>query len=154
MLSGFETCTVEDVVMGFFTGTESDPTVTNSLCVRYYPELHAQIELIISELNSTLLVPYNFLQLIDDSATLINKYSVWQNYCVFGTLFTALDNVLETFDGITTVVYRFILGYAEVLTKIGNLTTAYTDGECRETFQAAGEIFSILFAFNVPEDII
>ena len=149
-----EWCTVENVVMGFFTGTEKDPSVPNSKCVTYYPNLHDQIEIIIAELNFTALIPTNTLRLIDDSATLINRYSLWQTYCIFGTMFTKLDNTIETFEGITTAFYRLIMNYSKVLVKIGDLTTALNNKECFKMFRAAGEIFALVFEFNVPEDII
>jgi hypothetical protein len=140
--------------MGFFTGTEPDPVVPNSKCVTYYPTLHTQIELILSELNFTALIPTHAFKLIDDSATLINRYSLWQTYCTFGTLFTKLDNTIETFEGITTAFYRLIMNYSKVLVRVGDLTTALNNKECFKMFRAAGEIFSLVFEFQVPEDII
>lgn len=140
--------------MGFFTGTEKDPSVPNSKCVTYYPNLQAQIDIIINEFNLTALIPTNGLKLIDDLATLVNRYSLWQTYCVFGTLFTKLDNTIETFEGITTAFYRLIMNYAKVLVKVGDLTTALNNKECFKMFRAAGEIFSMVLEYNVPEDII
>jgi hypothetical protein len=140
--------------MGFFTGTEPDPTVPNSKCVTYFPTLSDQFELVMSELNLTSLIPYKAIGVVDHAATLINKYALWQNYCTFGTLFTTLDNTIETFEGITAAFYRVVLNYAKVLTKVGDITTAFNQGNCFNTFKGVGEVFKIVLSFSVPEDII
>jgi hypothetical protein len=147
-------CTVEDVVMGFFTGTEPDPVVPNSKCVTYFPTLQTQFGLITSQLNITLLVPTNTFRFLDTSATMVNKFALWQTYCTFGTLFTRLDNTIETLEGLTTAFYRVIMNYAKVLVKIGNFTTAFNAQKCFAMSQAVGEIFSLIFDFQVPEDVI
>ena len=147
-------CSVEDIVMGFFTGTEPDPVVPNSKCVTYFPNLQDQFELITSQLNMTLLFPTNTFRLLDTSATFVNKFALWQTYCTFGTLFTRLDNTIETLEGLTTAFYRVIMNYARVLVKIGDFTTALSGQKCFEMSRAVGEIFSMVFDFQVPEDII
>ena len=154
MKSPLDWCTIEQAVMGFFTGTERDPTVANSKCVTYFPTLTEQLNLVISELNITSLIPFNAIKLMDDGATLINKYALWQNYCIFGTLFTKLDNTIETFEGLTTAFYRIILNYAQVLVKVGDFSTAYSKADCRNMFKAMGEIFKMVLEFEVPEDIV
>ena len=153
-LEALDSCTVEEVAMGFFTGTEPDPEVPNSQCVLYFPTLTDQFDLVMNSYNLTALLPNNTLKVLDESATLINKYSLWQNYCTFGTLFTALDNVLETFDGFVAVVYRVVFSYAQFLIFIGDMTTAYNRGNCFDTFKAVGEIVSLGLSFEIPEDIV
>lgn len=139
--------------MGFFTGTEPDPKVPNSKCVMYFPDVREMVENIIKQLNITSLLPYNALQLVDDSATLLTRYAQWMKYCIFATLFTRLDNTFETFEGLTTAFYRIILNYSTVLVKIGDFSTSMAASNCRGMFQAVGEIFKLVFQFEVPEDI-
>lgn len=140
--------------MGFFTGTEPDPLVPNSRCVTYFPTLKQQIDLVISQLNVTALIPTNTFRLLDSMATFVNRFALWQEYCTFGTLFTRLDNTVETFEGLTTAFYRVILNYSTVLVKLGDLTTNFNNQRCFNMFRAMGEIFSIVLNFNVPEDVI
>lgn len=140
--------------MGFFTGTEPDPIVPNSRCVLYFPTLQAQAILVWSQLNFTALFPGNAIRILDDTFTLINRYSQWQTYCQFGTLFTKLDNTIETFEGITTAFYRMVMNYAAVLVKLGDFTTNMQAGKCFLMARAVGEIFKIVFDFKVPEDVI
>lgn len=140
--------------MGFFTGTEADPSIPNSKCVMYFPTVVNQLELVIKEFNLTSLVPVNGLKLIDDFYTLINRYSLWQGYCQFGTMFGKLDNTIETFEGLTTAFYRLIMNYATVLVKLGDLTTAFNNQQCFTTFRALGELFKMVFDFRVPEDYV
>uniref|UniRef100_A0A7S3J2E6 Uncharacterized protein n=2 Tax=Euplotes harpa TaxID=151035 RepID=A0A7S3J2E6_9SPIT len=104
--------------------------------------------------NMTLLIPSNMFKFLDDSATFINRYSLWQGYCMFGTMFTKLDNAIETFEGITGVFYKIILNYATMLIKIGNFSTAYSSSKCRDMFKAVGEIFKLAFDFVIPDDIV
>ena len=140
--------------MGFFIGTEPDPVVPNSKCVLYFPTLKNQIDAVITGFNTTLIIPTKFVGWLDSAFTLVNRYALWQGYCQFGTLFTSLDNVLETFDGITTVFYRVIFNYSTILIFLGDLTAAYNSKDCRGTFKAIGQVFSLALNFNVPEDIV
>uniref|UniRef100_A0A7S3N9U3 Uncharacterized protein n=1 Tax=Euplotes harpa TaxID=151035 RepID=A0A7S3N9U3_9SPIT len=140
--------------MGFFTGTENDPVVPNSKCVTYFPNLKTQYSMIINELNSTLLIPTNAVKCLDDVATLINRYSLWQGYCIFGTLFTKLDNVMETLEGVTNLFYKLILNYAKVLVKLGEFSNSYNEKKCFNMFRSLGEIFGLVLDYHVPEDIV
>ena len=147
-------CDIKSAIQGFFTGCEPDPDVANSKCVTYYPSLEVQVALLIEGFNMSLVIPTNFIGYVDHSATLINRYALWQEYCVFGELFTKLDNTIETFSGITTLAYKFILNYAQILVQVGDLTTKFQDGECFDMFKALGIIFHILFEYEIPEDIV
>ena len=110
--------------------------------------------MIINELNYTLIIPTNALKLIDDVASLINRYSLWQNYCIFATLITKLDNVVQTIEGITGLFYKLILNYAKVLIKVGEMTANYNANKCFETFRPIGELVGMLLDYHVPEDIV
>lgn len=120
----------------------------------YFPTVVNQLELVIKEFNLTSLIPVNGLKLIDDFYTLINRYSLWQGYCQFGTMFGKLDNTIETFEGLTTAFYRLIMNYATVLVKLGDFTTALNNQQCFTMFRSLGELFKMVFDFRVPEDYV
>lgn len=128
--------------------------VMNHKCVMYFPEVLKQLNLVISEVNATALLPVNALRLLDHTFTFINRYALWQGYCTFGTLFGKLDNTIETFEGFTTAFYRVIMNYAKVFVKIGDFTSALNNKQCNPMAKAVGEIFGMVFDFQVPEDII
>ena len=140
--------------MGFFTGTETDPAVANSRCVTYFPILKGQLNLVIDGFNSSLIIPTRFIAWLDTLSTLINRYALWQNYCVFSTLFTRLDNTISTFEGLTTVFSRYIFNIALVQAQISDVNTYLGNGDCFKMMRAVGIIFSTVLDFNVPEDIV
>ena len=140
--------------MGFFTGTESDPDVANSRCVTYFPILQGQFSLVVDGFNSSLVIPTRFIAWIDNVFTLINKYALWQNYCVFSTLFTRLDNTISTFEGLTTVFSRYIFNIALIQVQISDMNTYWGASDCFKMMRSVGIIFSTVLDFNVPEDIV
>ena len=150
----WEFCTVTEAVQGFFTGTEKDPSVTNSRCVAYFPTLVEQFNTFINGANMTLLNPQNFFGWIQQGVTLINRYSLWQNYCQFATMFTQLDNTIENVDGFVALLYRFIYNQNKIQERSADFFTYLGREDCSNTFKSAGGVFSLLFDFNVPEDII
>ena len=147
-------CTVTDAVQGFFTGTEKDPSVANSRCVIYFPTLLEQANIVISGVNSTLLIPTHFFAWLQTGVTLINRYSLWQNYCTFATIFTQLDNSVQNTEGLIGVLYKFVLNNAKITETFTELQEHFNGGRCFDMFLSSGKIFSLLFDFNVPEDII
>lgn len=149
----WEFCSIKDAVQGFLTGTERDPTVANSRCVIYFPDLQNQFNNVIGGVNATLVVPTNFVGWLIDVVALINRYALWQNYCVFATLFTRLDNIM-TLEGLTTVFSRGLINSGLLTTHFASFNTAWTGSQCIPMMKAAGTIFSILLDFNVPEDIV
>ena len=150
----FDFCNVESATMGFFAGTEKDPTVANSNCVIYFPTLQKQFLAVVNGFNSSLIIPTNYFGWVDKVATLINRYALWQNYCTFSTLFTRLDNVVQNLEGITTLLYRIMMNYANIIVKISDFTTNFQKKDCYNSALAIGEIFSMALDFNVPEDIV
>ena len=149
-----EFCTAKDMFRGFFTGTEPDPTVANSKCQHYFPDVEEQFHKMIDSFNSTVWVPSQTFYFLDQAVIFIDRYALWMRYCEFGQMFTKLDNSIETLEGITTVFYKIILNYAKILTTLGDVTTNFQAGKCYEMFRALGVIFHIVFDFTVPEDII
>ena len=91
--------------MGFFTGTEKDPTIANSKCVIYFPQLLEQANLVVNGFNTSLTIPSNFFGWASEVSTLIIRYSLWQNYCTFGSMFGALDNIFSTLEGFAGAFY-------------------------------------------------
>ena len=149
----FDFCTANTFVRGFFTGTEPDPKVPNSKCVMYFPELETQFNKLVDSFNMTALIPTRALGVLDNTATFINRFALWMRYCEFGQLFGKLDNTLETLEGFVSVFYRFTLNYSKVFIQLGDLSVGYQAKNCFNMMKAMGVIFSILFDFQVPEDI-
>ena len=147
-------CTIKEATQGFFTGCESDPEVANSKCVTYYPDLEKQVKKIMDDVNATVFIPTQTVNLIDDITIGINRYALFQKYCEFGQMFTKLDNVLESFAGITTFFYKIILNYATLIGKFSDISTHYKEEKCQEMFKDVGMVFSKLLDFEVPEDIV
>ncbi|CAI2373124.1 unnamed protein product [Moneuplotes crassus] len=147
-------CSVQSAVTGFFTGTESDPDFPNSRCVTRFPNLQDQFLLVVNSVNATLLIPTNFVRWTNNIVGLIVAYAQWQNYCVFATLFTRLDNTVQTREGLITALSRGVFQSEEITTQWTNIQQSFSKGECFTMFRAAGRIFSIILDFNVPEDIV
>ena len=142
------------IATGFITGWEKDPTIPNSNCYTYYPVLQDQVSMIVNELNYTLLIPTNLFKFIDDSATLINRYSLFQNYCQAATLLTKLDNVFQTIEGVTGLLYKVVLNYAQLMILFGTIANAYNQQQWFNMAKGAGQVFSLLFDFQIPDDIV
>ena len=147
-------CTIQDAVQGFFTGTEEDPSVANSRWVIYFPTLQEKLNTVVSGINTTLIIPTHFFAWLQEVVTLINRYSLWQNYWTFATMFTQLDNTVQTPEGLISLVYKFVLNQAKFQEQIAIFTENFKAGNCFEMSLGAGGVFSALFQFNVPEDII
>ena len=140
--------------MGFFTGTEKDPSFPNSRCVEYFPVLASTFDRFINGVNITLIYPPNFFSWIQSGVSVVNRYALWQSYCTFDSLFTDLDNSVQTMEGVTNVIYRLIMNYANILSASADVTVAFNDRHCKPMFIGIGRIFSYLLEFNVPEDIV
>ena len=149
-----EFCTVKDAVTGFFTGTELDPTVANSRCVTYYPILESHFNYVISSYNASIIYPSYFLGWVDSVASTITKYALWQNYCIFSTLLTRLDNTIVTLEGFTTLLYRVLLTHTGLFAKFNQVLEGFKNQQCFVMSEAAGEIASVMLDFHVPEDIV
>ncbi|CAI2381979.1 unnamed protein product [Moneuplotes crassus] len=147
-------CTVNQLTIGFFTGTEKDPSFANSRCVQFFPRLEEQFNLFFGGINATLLVPTNFVRWVNSGVTLINQYAAWQNYCTFATILTRLDNAVETTEGLATLLFRVMNNYPKIFVHFADMTTGFTNQDCSKMSKAAGGIFSLVFDFNVPEDVI
>lgn len=81
--------------------------------------------MILNELNYTTLIPTNMFKFIDDCATLINRYSLFQNYCQAATLLTKLDNIFETVEGVIALLYKVVQNYAQLLILLGTTGKEY-----------------------------
>ena len=150
----WEYCTVKDAVMGFFTGTETDPDVANSRCVTYFPILQDQLEYVVNSIDANIVIPTHTVAWINQVVALINRYALWQNYCVFATLFTRLDNTVSTREGLITAASRGLFNSQIIQNQMAVLQEAHTNGQCFNAFRAAGTIFGVILDFNVPEDIV
>ncbi|CAI2382034.1 unnamed protein product [Moneuplotes crassus] len=150
----FGFCTVRDMTMGFFTGTEKDPVHPNSRCVQFFPRLEEQFNMFVGGVNETLLIPTNFVRWINTGVVLINQYAAWQNYCTFATVLTRLDNAVETMEGLATLVFRVMNNYPKLFILFADITTGFTNENCVQMSKAAGGAFSVIFDFNVPEDVV
>ncbi|CAI2366830.1 unnamed protein product [Moneuplotes crassus] len=150
----WEFCSVRSAVTGFFTGTESDPDYPNSRCVTRFPDLQDQFSLVVNSVGPNLLIPTNFVAWLNTIVTLIVRYGYWQNYCVFSTLFTRLDNTIQNREGLITALSRGVFQSSLIEAQWSDFRKFMGEEDCFKMSRAFGIMFSVILDFNVPEDIV
>ncbi|CAI2377485.1 unnamed protein product [Moneuplotes crassus] len=150
----YKFCTLKTSVMAFFAGTQTDPNGQSSKCVSYFPELLDEWDKIKSKLSTQLLVPTHFFNFWADITSLITRFSLWQTYCTFNTMYGALDHVFSSLEGAFTVLLKYTTYRAEVNEELRKILDNNNKEKCPEMFHSVGKAFSLLFGFNVPQDVV
>lgn len=114
--------------MGFFSGTEEDSSTVDSKCVVFFPEIVKQTKQIYTKIGMDLLIPTHFVGWLNDIASLVSKYSAWQSYCTFGTLFGVLDNALSSYEGLTMVLFQYVNDHIEINKEANKLLQSNQEG--------------------------
>lgn len=141
-------------IQGFFTGTEPDPNVANSKCVYYFPEVLTQANVILAGVTTDLIIPTHFIGWLREITTLVNRFALWQRYCVFNSLFTTLDNYMNSATNLSILMVKYMTNKSTVDAEAAKFVEYNENEECFNMFRAAGRIFALLIGYTVPEDVI
>ena len=98
-----------------------------------------------------ILSAHGLLDTLDSYRKTVVDVAKWSEDCNLGGFFAKLETSIITPAGLYTLVYKIIYEFSTIEFEVLAFQNALAAGDFEEMGRAAGQIFSILFEFTVPD---